>query len=104
MSAKETERKGSGGAGAFVSDVKESRGGVFARHGRTDHTRRERAAPASGVPSVAAVDVLGRVDELADGTGGSVDAVTGAAIGPYRESQFNGPHQREFRALYQERR
>jgi len=28
---------------------------------------------------------LGRVDELADRTGGSVDAVTGAAIGPYRE-------------------
>jgi hypothetical protein len=53
---------------------------------------------------VAAVDVLGRVDELADGTGGSVDAVTGAAIGPYRESQFNGHHQRELRALSQERR
>jgi hypothetical protein len=30
-----------------------------------------------------AVDMRGRVDELADGTGGSVDAVTGAAIGPY---------------------
>ena len=37
-----------------------------------------------------AVDMLGRVDELADGTGGSVDAVTGTAIGPYRESQFKG--------------
>ena len=35
------------------------------------------------------VDVLGHVDELADGTGGSVDVVTGAAIGPYRKSQFN---------------
>ena len=34
------------------------------------------------------VDVVGRVDELADGTGGSVDAVTGAAIGPYQESQL----------------
>ena len=31
---------------------------------------------------MAAVDVLGRVDELAS----SVDAVTGAAIGPYREA------------------
>jgi hypothetical protein len=30
-----------------------------------------------------AVDVLGGMDELTDGTGGSVDAVTGAAIGPY---------------------
>jgi hypothetical protein len=34
---------------------------------------------------VTAVDVLGRVDELAS----SVDAVTGAAIGPYRESWVN---------------
>ena len=34
------------------------------------------------------VDVLGRVDELADGTGGSVDAVTGAAIGPYWKSRL----------------
>ena len=56
------------------------------------------------IERLAAVDVLGRVDELADGTGGSVDAVTGAAIGPYEESQFNGHHQRELRALSQERR
>jgi predicted nucleotidyltransferase len=33
------------------------------------------------------VEVLGSVDELADGMGGSVDAVTGAAIGPYRKSR-----------------
>jgi len=33
-----------------------------------------------------AVDVLGRVDELTDGTGGPVDAVMGA--GPYRKSRF----------------
>jgi hypothetical protein len=32
--------------------------------------------------------VLGRVDELTDGTGGSVDAVMGAAIGPYRKSRL----------------
>jgi hypothetical protein len=61
--------------------------GVFARYGRSDHTRRQRVAPAPGVPGVAVVDVLGRVDELADGTGGSVDAVTGAVIGPYRKSR-----------------
>lgn len=36
------------------------------------------------------VDVLGRVDELAEGLGGSVDAVTGAAIGPYRKSRLGG--------------
>jgi hypothetical protein len=35
-----------------------------------------------------AVDVLGRVDELADGTGGSVDAVMGPASGPYRKSRL----------------
>ena len=38
-----------------------------------------------GAPRMAAVGVLGSVDELADGTGGSVDTVTGAAIGPYRK-------------------
>jgi len=32
--------------------------------------------------------VLGSVDELADGTAGSVDAATGAAIGPYRKSRL----------------
>jgi hypothetical protein len=35
-----------------------------------------------------ALDVLGRADELTDGTGGSMDAVMGAAIGPYRKSRF----------------
>ena len=35
-----------------------------------------------------AVEVLGSVDEVADGTAGSVDAATGAAIGPYRKSRL----------------
>ncbi len=35
-----------------------------------------------------AVDVLGSVDELPDGTGGSVDVVTEAKIGPYRKSRL----------------
>jgi hypothetical protein len=35
-----------------------------------------------------AVDVLGRVDELTDRTGGSVDAVMRTAIGPYRKSRI----------------
>jgi hypothetical protein len=34
-----------------------------------------------------AVEVLGSVDELAAGTGGSIDAVTGAAICPYWKSR-----------------
>ena len=39
------------------------------------------------VAEMTAVDVLGRVDELTDGTGGSVDAVMG--IDPYRESRLD---------------
>jgi hypothetical protein len=33
-------------------------------------------------------DVLGRGDELTDGMGGSVDAVTAAAAGPYRKPRL----------------
>ena len=39
------------------------------------------------VAKMTGVDVLGCVDELTDGTGGSVDAVMGAAVGPYRNSR-----------------
>ena len=52
-------------------------GGVFERHDRSDHTRKQAAVSAPGDARMTAVDVLGRVDELADGTGGSGDAVTG---------------------------
>ena len=48
------------------------------RLGRTDHR----------FTGMTVLDVVGSVDELADGMGGSVDAVTGAAIGPYRESRL----------------
>ena len=36
-----------------------------------------------------AVNVSEGVNELTDGTGGSVDVATGAAIRPDRESRFN---------------
>lgn len=37
-----------------------------------------------------AVDMLGSVDELTDGTGGSVDVVTEVRIGPYRKFRMKG--------------
>ncbi len=58
-------------------------GGVFGRHRRRDHTRGQRVAQALGFAGMTAGEGLGSMDELTDGTGGSVDAVTGAAIGPY---------------------
>jgi len=48
-------------------------GGVFGRHGVSDQTRKQRVARAPGFTGMTAVDVLGSVDELTDGTGGSVD-------------------------------
>jgi len=59
-------------------------GGVFGKHGRSDQSQKQRVAQAPEFTGMTVVDELGRVDELAS----SVDAVTGAAIGPYRESQF----------------
>ena len=51
-------------------------------------------AQSARVAKMTAVDVLGRVDEVADGTGGSVDAVTGAAIAPFRESRLRKSKER----------
>jgi hypothetical protein len=62
-----------------------SRGGVE-QEGRSDG-----AAAARGAARKAPVDVPDRMNELTDGTVGSVDAVTEAAIGPYRKSRFNLP-------------
>jgi hypothetical protein len=42
--------------------------------------RGERARTIPRVAEMTAVDVVGRVDELTDETGGSVDAVMGVAI------------------------
>ena len=53
--------------------------GVSEEGARSDQSRTGRVAHSSGVARMTVVDVLGRVDELADGTGGSVDAVMGAA-------------------------
>jgi len=51
-------------------------------------------AQSARVAKMTAVDVLGRVGEPTDGTGGSVDAVIGAAIGPYRKSRLIGSRMR----------
>ena len=64
--------------------------GVFGRHGRGYQNMRQWVAQTLGCTGMTAVEVLGSVDELADGTGGSVDAVTGAAIGPYWKSRRRG--------------
>lgn len=65
-------------------------GGVFGRHDRSDQTRKQRAAQAPGFTGMTAVDMLGSVDELTDGTGGSVDVVTEVRIGPYRKFRMKG--------------
>jgi hypothetical protein len=52
-------------------------GGVFERHARRYHTRRQRVAQALGFTAMTAVEGLGSVDELTDGTGSSVDTATG---------------------------
>ena len=74
-----------------MSGTERRGGGVFGKHGRSDHTRRQRVAQAPGFTGMTAVEVVGSVDELTDGTGGSVDAVTGTAIGPYRKSRLTTP-------------
>jgi hypothetical protein len=62
--------------------------GVFERDGRSDHPRGMAGTQSPRVANMIAADVLGRVDELTEGKGGSVDAATGAAIGPYRKSRL----------------
>ena len=62
---------------------------------RSDHTRKQGAAQATGTARMTAVDGLGRVGEQALGTVCSVDAVTGAGIGPYRKSRFFRFYERE---------
>ena len=52
-----------------------------------------------GLTAITAVEVLGRVDELTDGTGGSVDAVTEAKSGPYRKSRLKYVHGRAIRPV-----
>src|SRR5713226_4544894 len=66
-------------------------GGVFGRRDRSYQTPRQRVAQALGFTGMTAVEVLGSVDELTNGTGSSVDAVTEAKSGSHRESRFRQP-------------
>ncbi len=63
-------------------------GGVFGRHDRSDQARKQRVAQAPGFTGMTAVDLLGSVNDLTDGTGGWVDVVTEAKIGSYRKSRL----------------
>ena len=63
-------------------------GGVFGRRGRSYETWRQRLAQTLRFTGMTAVEVLGRGDELTDGTVGSIDATTVAGIGPYRKPRF----------------
>ena len=65
-----------------------SRRGVSEEGARSDQSRTGRGAHSSEVDRMTVVDVLGHVDELAEGLGGSEDAVTGAAVGPYHKSRL----------------
>ena len=51
--------------------------GVAGADARSDQPRARRRAHSSEVDRMTVVEVLGRVDELADGTGGTADAVRG---------------------------
>ena len=64
-------------------------GGGVAERGRSgDQPRTRQGAHGREIARMTVVDVLGNGNELTDGTGGSVDAVLGAAIGPYRKSRL----------------
>lgn len=45
-----------------------------------------------------AVEVLGSIDELTEGTNSSLDAVIGAAIDPCRTSRLHAPDRRKMQA------
>jgi hypothetical protein len=69
---------------------KEGRGGgVFGRRDRSYHTRRQRVAQTLRFTEMTADEMLGRVDELTNGTVRLIDAATVAGIGPYRKSRMN---------------
>jgi hypothetical protein len=63
-------------------------GGVVGRRDRSYQTRRRRVAQTLRFTGMTAVEVLGSVDELTDGTVRSIDAATVAEFGPYRASRI----------------
>jgi len=63
-------------------------GGVSERHRGSDQTRKHRVAQAPGFTRRTAINLSGVLNQLTDRTVYSVDAATGAAIGPYRKSRL----------------
>ena len=57
-------------------------GGVSTRDRGSDQTRMHRVAQAPGFTRRTPINLSGRLNEVTDGPGDSVDATTGVAIGP----------------------
>jgi hypothetical protein len=72
------------GTGAMSSGGRRG-GGVSERDRRRDQTRKHWVAPAPGFARRTPIDLSGGLNELTDGTDGSVDTVTGAGMSPYRK-------------------
>ncbi len=65
-----------------------NRAGVSELEGRSDQTYKDGAADRGGAASMTSVNVPDTKNERPEGTVGSVDAATGAGIGPYRKSRL----------------
>jgi hypothetical protein len=74
------------GAGPMSSNGGSSRG-VSEQDSRRDHTHENGAADGRGAARMISVNVPDRMNELTEGTVGSVDAHSGTEIGPYWKSR-----------------
>ena len=64
-----------------------SGGGVAEQDSRSNHTHEDGAVDGRGAARMTSVNVPEGMNDLTEGTVGSVDAAAGADIGPYRKSR-----------------